>query len=322
MKEIFPKNGEFNFIKKIAEKQSSFLNNSNDVYGIGDDAAIVGNLAISVDSSIEGVHFSLDWSTIGEAFEKALISNISDINAMGTTAKFALLALGIPKNWNDVQKNELLEAVNSACLKYKIDLIGGDTVAAGDDKCFFSITIIGELENKALLRSAAKPGHSVYVSNNLGKSLAGLKLLEKNDLDLFPELIKYHKVPELPINLGSALSKLPEMGACIDISDGLQSELLHISLQSEVKIEIYEEKFGFDQILMKFCSHFGDSLSSFYLNSGEEYQLVFTMPKEMETFLKEFNICEIGCVSQGNGVNFISSDGTMKILDSSCWSHL
>jgi thiamine-monophosphate kinase len=94
----------------------------------------------------------------------------------------------------------------------------------------FSTTLLGTLAGECpLLRSAVKPGDTLYVNGMLGKSGAGLWLLMNHPeaVDEFPTLVEYHLSPKICERAGAELLRLGAGGACMDISDELSSELNH-----------------------------------------------------------------------------------------------
>ena len=279
--------------------------------GVGDDAFVFKNYLISADMSVEGTHFRLDWSTPEQAVEKCLLSNFSDINAMGGKAKAILFSICINRKWSKKTRDEIAGAVAKVCKKHKVKLLGGDTV--GGDAGVFSVTVFGKAKGRILLRSAAKNGDDIWLAGYPGCSGAGLRILEKK-LKKFNELVNLHKLPSPPLMLGEQLAKIKGIGACIDLSDSLAESLSHISVQSKVQIKIKE----------KLIPVFPGVSKDFLLNGGEDYCLLFTAKKSSrknvfqlaKKFSKLFPICKIGEAKKGNGI-FL--DG--KELEVKGWRH-
>lgn len=150
--------------------------------GIGDDTAVVrsggGDLLLASDAVVEGVHFRLDISTPGQAVQKAVTSNVSDIFAMGGSPERILLTAGLPEGTIREDVEEIIEGASAACARYGIDLAGGDTVRSPGGY-FFDVAITGVVpEGRAVMRNGAEEGDLIAVSGTLGGSLAGLKVLE------------------------------------------------------------------------------------------------------------------------------------------------
>jgi len=289
----YSRGGEIEWINNLLGKAGGLAK------GVGDDAFVFGNYLISADMSVEGTHFRLDWSTPEQAVEKCLLSNFSDINAMGGRAKAILFSICINRKWSKETRDEIANAVVEGCKKYKVKLLGGDTV--GGNAGVFSVTVFGKAKGKILLRSAAKSGDDIWLAGYPGCSGAGLRILEKK-LKSFNEreLIYFYKLPCPPLMLGEQLAEIKGIGACIDLSDSLVESLSHISVQSKVQIEIKE----------KLIPVFPAVTKDFLLNGGEDYCLLFTAKKFAskdvlqlaEKVSKEFPICKIGEIKNGSGV--------------------
>ncbi len=284
--------------------------------GTGDDAFLFDNYLISADMSVEGTHFRLGWSSPEQAIEKCLLSNFSDINAMGGKSKAILFSICVNKKWSKKTRDKIANAVAKICKKHDVKILGGDTV--GGDIGVFSVTVFGRAKGKILLRSAAKDDDDVWLAGYPGCSGAGLKILEKETEKKFSKLeqklVSLHRVPHPPLMLGELLAKTKGIGACIDLSDSLAESLLHISSQSEIQIQIKE----------KLLPIFPGVKKDILLNGGEDYCLLFTARKSArenilhltEKFSKEFPICKIGEIKKGTGV-FL--DG--KKLEVNGWQH-
>jgi len=272
------KNPEFEWINYLLRKAGGLAK------GVGDDAFVFGNYLISADMSVEGTHFRLDWSTPEQAVEKCLLSNFSDINAMGGSPCAILFSVCMNKKWSKKIRNEIANAVVKVCKKHKVKILGGDTT--GGDLGVFSVTVFGKAESKILLRSSAKAGDDIWLAGFSGCSGKGLKLLENGKKKLSTherKLVNLHKVPKPPLTLGKELAKIKGIGACIDTSDTLAESLHHISQQSKVRLEI-------------------DNTENISLRGGEDYCLLFTARKSArKNILQKKNanvpIAKIGTVT-------------------------
>jgi len=292
---------EFEWINKLLSKAGNLAK------GVGDDAFVFRDYLISADMSVEGVHFRLDWSTPEQAVEKCLISNFSDINAMGGRAKAILFSICVNKKWNEKTRDEIADAVVKICKKHKVKILGGDTV--GGDIGVFSVTVFGKAKGKILLRSDAKNRDDVWLAGYPGCSGAGLKFL-KEKYSGEQKLINLHKVPRPPLWLGEQLAKIKGIGACIDLSDSLAESLSHISMQSQIQIHIKEK------LIPVFPGVPKDAL----LNGGEDYCLLFTARKSAEKSIlqlaKKNTIRKIGEAKNGSGV-FLNG----KRIEAKGWRH-
>ncbi len=119
-----------------------------------------------------------------------------------------------------------------------LNLIGGDTVST-DGPMVWTITIIGDVPTgKRLLRSGARPGDIVGITNYIGYAATGLGALSYN-FDGYSMTKVGHQRPEPQIELGQSLRELG-IHSMNDISDGLSSELNEIAKASHVSIVIDE----------------------------------------------------------------------------------
>ena len=324
----FPDLGEFRFISKLLEGVHPLKKESpshRSWLSAGDDCAIFDGWLVTKDLSVENTHFRLDWSSPEQAVEKHIVSNVSDISSMGGRPRIALFGLCLNKSWSEETCNRIAAAVAQGFARRGITLIGGDTVA-GDVGMF---SLLGTTDGEeTLLRSGAKPGDRVYVGGTLGKSDAGLWLLMNHpeESSRFQRLVDYHLAPRICEDMGAQLVKNGVRGACMDISDGLSSELNHLALSSGVSMEIDEKKLPIDSDVLEMCEYFGLSPLKFALNGGEEYELLFTgnLTKSIldEKFPNQDEIFEIGSVYDGSGVYLNKPDGGRIILNAQAWSHI
>ena len=326
----FPDLGEFRFVSKILEGAYPLKNESpvhRSWLNAGDDCAIFDGWLATKDLSVENTHFRLDWSSPEQAVEKHIVSNVSDVSSMGGLPKIALFGLCVNKNWSEETRNRIAKAVAQGFERRGITLIGGDTVVG--DVGMFSTTLLGTTDGKiSLLRSAAKPGDHVFVAGTLGKSDAGLWILMNHpeEAKRFPRLVEYHLAPKICEDAGAQLVKQGVRGACMDISDGLSSEVNHLALSSGVSIEIDEQKLPIDPDVLEMCKYFGLSPLHFALNGGEEYELLFTSNLTKSIYLEGVSqngtVHDIGLVSCGSGVCLKRQDGVKALLNAQAWSHL
>lgn len=325
----FPDLGEFRLVSKILEnsvKLEDVAPKNRSWLGAGDDCAIFDGWLVTKDMSLENVHFRMDWSSPEDAVEKHIVSNVSDISSMGGLPRLAVFGLCVNKNWSEEVRNRIVKAVSDGFAKRNIALIGGDTVSG--EVGLFSTTLLGTLAgNTALLRSQARVGDDVYVAGTLGKSAAGLWILlnHPEDAPRFKSLVDYHLSPKITEDMGARLALAGVQGACMDISDGLSSELNHLALSSGVEIDVFEEKIPIAPDVIEMCDHYGLNPCDFAFNGGEEYELLFTNSPKNDIFQKEIgpdDVCKIGVVTAGSQVYELKSDGQKCLVKAQAWSHL
>ncbi|MGH7265168.1 MAG: thiamine-phosphate kinase, partial [Candidatus Rokuibacteriota bacterium] len=159
--------------------------------GVGDDTAAIawpgGTLLLTTDTLVEDVHFRRATSTLRDVGAKALAVNLSDIAAMGGEPRYAVLALALPPRTPAAEVDELYAGLGEMAARYGVALVGGDTCAA-PDRIVVTITLVGRVEGRPLLRSGARPGDAILVTGTLGASAAGLAALDRGPLPLPPEV--------------------------------------------------------------------------------------------------------------------------------------
>jgi len=287
--------GEFGLIKHITEQFS--VENTTTVLGVGDDAAVVaphgGQVVISTDMFTEGVHFNLGYAPLKHLGYKTIVAGISDITAMNAVPSQVLVSLAVSNRFPVEAVEELYQGIALACKRYKVDLIGGDTTSS-QTGLVINITAIGvEKEENIVKRSGAKPNDLLVVTGDLGGAYMGLQILEREhsvylqNPDMQPDMEGYDYIlerqlkPEARMDIRGILTELGiKPTSMIDISDGLASEVLHLSDQSKVGFRVYEEKIPMDGQTISTAEEFNLNPVMTALSGGEDYELLFTIAQE------------------------------------------
>jgi thiamine-monophosphate kinase len=191
---------------------------------IGDDAAVVDGQVLTTDMLVEDVDFTRA-TALRFVARKSLAVNLSDVAAMGATPTWALVSLALPP-WALESVDEMLTAYAGAAREYAIEIVGGDF--SRSEKLVVSVTALGRLDSRALLRSGAKPGERVYVSRPLGGSAAGLALSGRTldlasmgyaEREFVESAIRRHVDPEPEVSLGIELARIDAVSSCIDVAE-------------------------------------------------------------------------------------------------------
>src|SRR5882724_4274273 len=240
----------------------------------GDDAAIVGTQLITNDVLVENVDFTAE-TPLRSVARKSLAVNLSDIAAMGGRPQYAVVAIGSP---DENRAAALIEELALAARDWNVEIIGGDLSRATE--LFVSITVIGEAE-RPILRSGARRGDRIYLSRPIGGSAAGLTFLKRGtkaaayaDRELIESAIRRHLEPEPELALGLKLAGIAT--SCIDVSDGLSTDLHHLCDASNVGALIDGDRIPAFPDLPRFGPKFGINVRNAVLHGGEEYALLFT----------------------------------------------
>lgn len=331
--------GEFGLIRHLTEKIE--LKNDSTVKGVGDDAAVLDykdkQVLVTTDLLLEGIHFDLTYVPLKHLGYKSAVVNFSDIYAMNGKPKQITVSLGISKRFSVEDLEEFYSGLQLACDIYGVDIVGGDTSASLTGLCI-SITCIGEGEKgKIVTRSGAKDTDLVCVSGDLGAAYMGLQLLErekrifKGEKEFTPDfsgkeyLLERQLKPEARKDIIELLDKagiIPT--AMMDISDGLSSELLHISKESNVGCCIYEDRIPIDYQTAAMAEQFNMNLSTAALNGGEDYELLFTVPlTDHEKVSDMKGVKVIGHITRPELGNYlVGRDGGEVELKAQGWNSL
>ncbi|HEX2833756.1 MAG TPA: thiamine-phosphate kinase [Thermoanaerobaculia bacterium] len=290
---------------------------------IGDDAALVDDRVYTTDLLVEDVDFTRATAPRFIA-RKSLAVNLSDLAAMGAKPAYALLALAIPE-WAEPRLDEMLVAYSEASKEWGVEIIGGDFSRA--EKLTIAITAVGTIVTRPLLRSGAKPGDRVYLSRPIGGSAAGLTLLGKEAAsyavrEFIDSAIRRQIDPEPELELGVALARIAEVTSCIDISDGLSTDLHHLCDASHVGAEIEKERIPVFPDLMAHARALQINVRDAVLHGGEEYALLFT------SSLREFDLSRalgrpvysIGRITRDREV-LLKENGVTRPLEARGWDH-
>lgn len=309
---------EFEFIESLRKKFA--------LERVGDDCAVLPkdsktDLVITSDMLVEDIDFRMRWTRAEFLGHKALAVSLSDIAAMGAKPQWAMLSIGIPgKIWKTKFVDDFYKGFLKLAKKFGVALIGGD-VSKTPDKIVIDSILLGETKKgKAILRSGARAGDSIFVTGSLGGAAAGLKLLEKGERfeksskDPVQKLLIRQLKPNPQTEIGQILGEKNLATAMIDISDGLSSDLAHLCRAGGVGANVFADKIPLDKNLEKL---FPDALA-LALNGGEDFELLFTVnPKnlsKLETALKDSPFKRIGEITPNSGMILVIEDGRPRPL--------
>lgn len=305
---------EFDLIRKHFTRPTKHTN-----LGIGDDAALISispgmELAISADMLVAGTHFFADVDPCKLGW-KSLAVNLSDMAAMGAKPKWATLSVSLPEN-NTTWLGLFSQGFFSCAEAFNVDLIGGDTTRGPLN---ISVQIMGEVPiGQAIKRSGAQVGDDIWVSGKLGCAALALAHLQRKEQianSLTHHLQALHS-PQPRVALGLALRGLAS--SCLDISDGLISDLGHITAASHVGAEIYLETIPTSTYIKKHLKT--PSFQHYVLAGGDDYELCFTASPQHATGIltaaKNINvpIVKIGKVTAEKGITVLDAGNPIQLV--------
>ena len=304
--------GEFGLIERLKKKITQ--NNPLTIQGIGDDGAVIKSpkdqeILISTDMLFEGVHFDTTYMSLSHIGYKSVIVNLSDIYAMNATPSQITISLGISSKYCVEDIESLYEGINKAAKNYKVNVVGGD-ISGSYAGLVINVTVVGfQKKNQIIYRNGAKKGDLIVISGDLGSSFLGLKMLQREK-----EVLKEHKIPKLAINeiehkleeykylIQRQIKPEAKMGvisylkeknikptSMIDVSDGLCSDLNHISKASGLGYNIIESQIPIHQQTKSASLDFNIDPIAAALYGGEDYELLFTIPPQQKTLINQMD---------------------------------
>ena len=293
---------EFEFIETIRRKYN--------LTKIGDDCAVLPknsktDLVITTDLLVEDIDFKLEWSKPEFIGHKAAAVSLSDVAAMGAKPVWAMISIGVPeKIWKTDFVEKFYEGYFRLHKKFHVEIVGGD-VSRTPDKIVIDSIVAGEVKKgKAVLRSGAKVGDLIYVTDELGGAAAGLTLLENGVLyndsaKIWQRNLLLKQLQPLPhIHTAQDLNGKNPPTAMIDLSDGLSSDLAHLCRAGKVGATIYANKIPLHKNLKAVVKTFDEQLI-YALNGGEDFELLFTAaPKKKIRLKKEHEKRGFSCIGE------------------------
>lgn len=242
--------------------------------GVGDDCTLLApaagwQLAVSVDTSVAGVHYPEDApaEAIGH---RALAVSLSDLAAMGARPRWCLMALTLAEA-DETWLEDFSRGFRALCESSGAALVGGDVTRGATA---ISVTVMGELlPGTALTRHGGRQGDLIAVTGALGGGAGGLALWQRGERDLdHPLLIRYLR-PQPRLVAGEALVGLAS--AAIDVSDGLVADLGHLLECSGVGATLEPAALPLAEGLVDALGEAGARQAA--LTGGDDYELLLTL---------------------------------------------
>lgn len=263
--------GEAALIERIA-RRAGLAPGHEWVAGIGDDAAILRprsgqDLVLSTDAQVENVHFRFDRETARTIGRRAFAVNRSDLASMGASPVGCLLSFAGPPDlevscFDAIVAGFVDEARASGC-----PLVGGNLSRAGEVS--LHVSVVGQVpRGRALRRSGLRAGDALYVTGSLGSAaLARLRADREGG--------RLRRVPASRLEAGRWLARSGATTACIDLSDGLATDLAHLlegtGLGAEIDVGALPAVRGFARA----CEALSLDPIELMTRGGEDYELLF-----------------------------------------------
>ena len=330
--------GEFGLIDRLTSKFK--IEQDSTITGIGDDCAVIdcgeSYRLVTTDMLVEGVHFNMMYAPLKHLGYKAAIVNFSDIYAMYGDVQQITVSIAVSSRFSVEALEEIYEGIRLACELYNVDLVGGDTTSSLSG-LVISVTAIGEVQkNQITHRHGASENELLVVTGNLGAAYMGLQVLER-EKEVFkvnpnaqPEFTQVDYIlerqlkPEARKDIVHYLKSLGVVPtSMIDVSDGLASELKHLSKANGLGLVIYDEKLPIDQETFSTARSFELDPTMCALNGGEDYELLFSIRQEDFDKIKDSeHMTVIGHFTEKNAECYLADRaGKLTPLQAQGWDH-
>jgi len=265
--------------------------NDSVVAGAGDDCAVL-DLGIpdklvlfKTDAVVEGVHFTGETPPrlVGR---KALARALSDIAAMAGKPVAALVTLALPQDFSAEWVTHIYEGLNACAAQFGVAIAGGETTT-NLERILISISLLGTVgRGKQVLRSGAKAGDAIFVTGELGGSLAG------RHLDFEPRLAE-----------GRWLADHFKIHAMLDVSDGVAGDLRHILQASQVGAELLKSAVPISRAAKLEAKRNRKPPLIAALTDGEDFELLFTVAsrsavKLLDAWKQQFPKLRLSCIGK------------------------
>lgn len=257
---------------------------SNEILLKANDAAILGNLALSTDSFTLNPLFLDGAVDIGKL---CVCGSVNDVLMVGAKPKFLSLAFIIEEGFEKAQFERIIQSIKKECEKADVMVVCGDTKVVPKGKAdgiYINTTALGEIVAKKETQNI-KEGLSILVSGDIGRHGASV-LVKRNALEA--------NIQSDCKNLNKEVLGLLEQGIkVVAMRDatrgGLSAVLNEWAKQSGNDLLVYEENIKVKDEVLGLCELFG----------YEPYELAnegtFVLCVEKEDgqraveFLKKFN---------------------------------
>ena len=303
--------------------------------GIGDDCAVLEPdpgeaLLATTDLLIEDVHFRRRYATPTDIGWKSLAVNLSDIASMGGRPRWALIALACPATTPAGDIEAFYEGVSALAEPHGVTIVGGDT-SSSPHGWTINLTMLGQAR-RPYLRSTARAGDVIAVTGPLGRSAAGLALLERGSptgvpAELVTEATVAHLRPSPRVREGRWLGDADGITAMIDLSDGLATDLAHITAASGVGARVDLSELPGSAAVASIAAAVGADATAWATRGGEDYELLLTCAPDAVAELQKglaratgATLTLIGEIVSGSGIRFVDATGRDAALGPG-WQH-
>ena len=288
--------GEFGLISQLVE---IFEGDEHVLVGPGDDAAVLrikhGHVVVSTDLMVEGRHFRRDWASASDVGHRAAAQNLSDINAMGGTARHLTVGLAAPADLPVEWALDFARGFAEECATVGATVVGGDITQASE--VMIAVTVLGQCTQSPGWAPERSTGDVLALTGRQGWAAGGLAVLGRGFRS--PRvLVEAYRRPEPPYAAGKQAAEAGAT-ALIDVSDGLLAEARHLAEASDVAIDVRRDAFEVPEPLTAVGAALGADPLQFILGGGDDHALLATFP-DVASVPAGWQV--IGQVRTGSGV--------------------
>jgi thiamine-monophosphate kinase len=280
--------------------------------GLMDDAAVLGDLVLTHDMIVEGVHY-LATDPPADVAWKLLAVNLSDLAAKGAEPQGVLLGYPLgAADWDAAFADGLVEALRH----FGTPLLGGDTVSApmGAPR-MIGLTALGRSPH-APHRRGARAGDDLWLMGAIGEAGAGLAIARGADGPA--ALLAAYRRPVPLLVEGRLLA--PHAHAMADVSDGLLIDAARIAAASGLAIAIDLDAVPRSAALTAFA---GDSRAARLaaVTAGDDYALLCAAPAGAAAAVAATGAVRIGRFEAGSGLALHDRDGQVPVPERLGYEH-
>jgi len=254
--------------------------------GIGDDCAVLepsagAALLAKTDLLLEDVHFRRRWAEPADIGWKAMAVNLSDIASMGGRPRWALVALAVPEDTSADEVVAFYEGALAVAGPHGVTIVGGDT-SSSPAGWFVNVMLLGEAVGAPCLRSTARPGDTLAVTGALGRSAAGLAVLERGaapggvQAAQVADVTAAHLRPRPRVVEGAWLGAAGGVTAMMDVSDGIGIDLPRLLAESGAGARVDVDRLPIDAATRAVAAALGADATAWATGGGEDYELLLT----------------------------------------------
>lgn len=317
---------EFDLIRKFLP-HAPRLGRDDVRVGPGDDCAVVlgDGIALSVDMSIEGVHFRRDWLDPHHIGCRAASAALSDLAAMAARPIGVMVSLAVPDADADEFAVRLMDGVRDAVERVGGVVLGGD-LTRSPGPVALDFATVGECRDP-VLRSGASAGDELWVTGELGAAAVSIARLLRGEAP-HPEAWNRFSCPTPRIPEARWLHERGVPRAMIDLSDGLAGDAAHLAAASSVAVLLDYDALPIHPAVLADTVD-GEDAHHYVLSGGEDYELCFAaaaggLTEDLaDEFEREFGtrLTRVGRIEAGEGIFRTGNHGEREPIDITGFQH-